>query len=165
MKKIDPDRHIVHVEDKSLRFDYLVLALGSQTHFYDIPGLQEYTFSIQTLTDAQRIHDHIACLCAQASSEPSEKQRRDLIRFVMGGGGLSGVEFAGELADRVRQCTSSYHVNPDEAEIIIIEAGDRIVPYLNGAVASSIQKTFAEKDVKIIAATRIVNQTSDAVEL
>ncbi|MGE5445983.1 MAG: NAD(P)/FAD-dependent oxidoreductase [Ignavibacteriales bacterium] len=88
-----------------------------------------------------------------------------MLRFVVGGGGLTGVEFAAELADYVSECTRNYDVNPNEVEIVIVEAGNRIVPYLEESFVAPIQRKLIEKGVKIITETRIVNQTSDAVAL
>ncbi|MCF6155366.1 MAG: NAD(P)/FAD-dependent oxidoreductase [Candidatus Brocadia sp.] len=163
--RIDSTEHIIHMGNRSLPFDYLVIALGSQVNFYNIPGLQENSFPLQTLRDAQQIYDYINQLCARAASEPVEERRRDMLRFVIGGGGLSGVEFAAELADHVAQCTRDYHVNPREVEIIIVESGTRIVPKMEESFAARIHKKLLERGIKIIAGTKIVSRTPDTVVL
>ncbi len=163
--KIDPKEYIVHIEGGSLPFHYLVIALGSQVNFYNIHGLQEHSFPLQTLRDSQHICDYISQLCTRAALEPTEEQRRDMLRFVIGGGGLSGVEFAAELADHATQCTRNSHVNSREVEIIVVESGSRIVPKMDESFATRIHKKLFEKSVKIITKTKIVNRTPDTATL
>lgn len=163
--RINSTEHIIHMESRSLPFNYLVIALGSQVNFYNIPGLQENSFPLQTLRDAQLICDYISQLCTRAASEPIEEQRRDMLRFVIGGGGLSGVEFADELADHAAQCTRNSHVNSHEVEIIIVESGSRIVPQMEESFTARMHKKLFEKGVKIITGTKIVNRTTDTATL
>lgn len=163
--RIDPDQRVVSIPGGILPFDFLIVALGSQTNFYGIPGLQEHSFTLETLADAQEIHDHIAKLCARASSEPDEAQRRNLLRFVIGGGGLSGVEFAAEFAENSVHCTRNYHLSLDEVEIILVEAGNRIMPSMEESISASVLKKLSEKRVKVLTETRIVSRTSCTVTL
>lgn len=163
--RIDTKEHIVHIEDGSLPFHYLVIALGSQVNFYNIPGLQEHSLPLQTLRDAQLIYDYITQLCACAALEPTEEKRRDMLRFVIGGGGLSGVEFAAELVDYTNQCTHNHHINSREVEVIIVEAGNRIVPQMEESFATRIHRKLSERGVKIVTGTKIVNRTTDTAIL
>lgn len=163
--RIDPHKRTVCMGNRCIPFHYLVIALGSQVNFHGIPGLQENSFPLQMLKDAQLIYDYITQLCSRAASEPIEERRRDMLRFVIGGGGLSGVEFAAELADHAAQCTCNSHVNSHEVEIVIVESGSRIVPHMKESFTARIQKKLFEKGVKIITGTKIVNRTTDTVTL
>lgn len=163
--RIDPIEHIVHRESGYLPFNYLIIALGSQVNFYNIPGLQQNSFPLQTLRDAQLICDYISQLCMRAASEPVEERRRDMLRFVIGGGGLSGVEFAAELADHAAQCARNSQVNPHEVEIIIVESGSRIVPRMDESFATRIHKKLLEKGVRIISKSKITGRTPDTATL
>ncbi|NUO08126.1 MAG: NAD(P)/FAD-dependent oxidoreductase [Candidatus Brocadia sp.] len=163
--RIDPIQHVVSMEDGTLPFDYIAIALGSEVNFYNIPGLQENCFPLQTLEDAQQIYKYISKLCTHAASEPVEERRRDMLRFVIGGGGLSGVEFAAELADHAAKCIRSSHVNPQEVEIIIVESGSRIVRRMDESFATHIHKNLLEKGVKIIPKSKIIGRTPDTATL
>lgn len=163
--RIDSLEHIVHMESKSLPFNYLIIALGSQVNFYNIPGLQENSFPLQTLRDAHLIFDYINQLCKHAASEPVEGRRRDMLRFVIGGGGLSGVEFAAELADHATRCVRNTHVNPQDVEIIIVESGSHIVPRMDESFATRIHKKLLEKGIKIIPKAKIIGRTPDTATL
>lgn len=146
--RIDAAKQSIFMGSESLPFYYLVIALGSQVNFYNIPGLRENSFPLQTAEDALLIYDHITRLCARAASAPIEKQRREMLRFIIGGGGLSGIEFASELADHAAQCICNYHVNPQEVEIIIIEAGSHILSKMDESFAARIQKKNPRKEYK-----------------
>lgn len=162
---IDPDRRVVHLQSGLLPFNFLVLALGSRTNFYGIPGLQEHAFTLETLTDAQRIHDHVARYCALAESEVNEQRRRSFLRFVIGGGGLTGVEVAGEFADLVAKCTRNYQMTRDEVEIFLVQADRRLVPNLEESLSEKVAKELSEKGVKILTDTKIIALTEDDVTL
>ena len=102
------NREIYFKSLKSLEFDYLVLALGSETNFYNIPGLAAHALTFKTFADAIRIRDAIWTLA---------HERVPLIRIVIGGGGSAGVELAGELKawcgeleKEVKQCRLSVAV-------------------------------------------------------
>lgn len=165
VSRIDPREQIVHGENGPLPFHYLIIAIGSQVNFYNIPGLQKNSFPLQTMKDAQMIYDYIGQLCMHAASEPVEERRRDMLRFVIGGGGLSGVEFAAELADHAAQCVRSSRVNPLEVEIIIVESGSHVVPRMDESMATRIHKKLLDKGVKIISKSKIMERTPDTATL
>lgn len=161
--KVDPVNCTVHMGKTVLSFSYLVLAIGGQANFYGITGLKEFAFPLQSFQDAQRIYDHITQLCNMASAEKNEEQRKDLLRFVIGGGGLSGVEFASELADYIVKNTHDCHIPLDEIEIVIVESEKRLVPYMKESFAETIKRKLSEKNVKVITGTKIINQTPENV--
>ena len=130
VKNIDVQNKIIQLDDKQISFQFLVIAIGSKVNYYKIPGMEENSFPLQTLHDADNIYEHISKICARAASENDEMLRKDNLRFVIGGGGLSGVEFAGELADHTSKCVANFNIDNKDVEIIIIEAADRLVPFM-----------------------------------
>jgi NADH dehydrogenase len=163
--RIDPNEKIVHMKAGELSFDYLVIALGCQANYYGIPGLQEHSFPLQTLDDARSIYDHILSLCERAANESDREKRRDMLRFVVGGGGLSGVEFAAEFSEHVCVCAEKCRVDMGEVEIIVVEVGRHVVAHLGDVFASHIQKKLTAKGIKVLTETRIAGRTQDTVTL
>ena len=155
----------IEVDDKTLLFEYLVLALGSQANFYNIPGLEQYAIPLQSAADAERIYRHISLICAKASSEENAVMRREMLRIVVGGGGLSGIELAGELVDHVRQCTQNYRIPAEEAEIILVEANDHILPSSDTSIRERIQQKLNEKGVKVRTNTAVTRLSPESVTL
>lgn len=76
----------VRIADRSLPFEYLVIALGSQANFYNIPGLASHSFPLQSAADASAIYHHLSVLCAAASTVVNSSRRKEMLRFVVGGG-------------------------------------------------------------------------------
>lgn len=166
---IDVENRIVHVsdniEEKKLPFDFLVIAIGSKINFYNIAGMKENSFPLQTILDADLIYEHISKICASTASEVNEDRRKQNLRFVIGGGGLSGVEFAGELADHAAKCITNYGLNKNEIEIIIIEAAESLVPFMDKEFSERVEKKLIGKGIKILKGSKIIKRTNDQVIL
>lgn len=155
----------INEEETLLRFDYLVIAIGSKVNYYNIPGMEENSFSLQTLPDADLIYEHISRICALSASETKQSKREENLRFVIGGGGLSGVEFAGELADHTSKCVANFKVSGNDVEIIIIEAAGRLVPFMDKDFSIQIEKKLADKRIRIIKDVKIIKRSADEIFL
>lgn len=163
---IDLARRLVVMGEETLPFDYLVFALGSHANFYNIPELAEHSFPLQTVVDAERIYGHIRELCAAAGLEANRELRQGTLRFVIGGGGLSGVEFAAEMADHAALCVKGQKgVDPTEVEVLIIEGGDTILPTMDEALRKRSEERLLAKGVKIMTHALITSLTPEAVTL
>lgn len=165
VKNIDSANKIIQVDDKFLSYEYLIIAIGSKVNYYNIPGMAEHTFSLQTLYDADKIYEHISKVCATSISEKNENVRRDKLRFVIGGGGLSGVEFAGELADHTAKCITNFNVDKSNVEVIIIEAADRLVPFMDNDFSERIKKRLIDKGITVLLSSKIMKRTQNEVFL
>jgi len=155
----------ITVDDRVITYHTIVLALGSQSNFYAIPGLHEHAFTLQSLSDAERIYRHLATMCARSASESNRERRCQFLRFVVGGGGLSGVEFAAELADHVAKCTHNYRISDDEVEILLVEAQNNILPSLDEPLRARALEKLAQKKVKVLTDTRILACSQGGVTL
>jgi NADH:ubiquinone reductase (H+-translocating) len=165
VKSIDVQNQTIQINNKLLNFEFLIMAIGSKVNYYDIPGMEAHSFALQTLQDADKIYEHISNICAGAASENNEMLRKENLRFVIGGGGLSGVEFAGELADHTSKCVVNFHIDNKDVEIIIIEAANRLVPFMEEAFSERIEKRLIEKGVKILTGSKIEKRTVDEIFL
>jgi len=155
----------VRVGDALIPFEYLVLALGSQANFYNIPGLEENALPLQSAADAQQIYEHMSILCAQASAERDAGKRKEMLRFVVGGGGLSGIELAGELVDHIADSARNYGISSDEPEVVVVEAADDILPSSDKVLRQNTRERLVHKGVKILTRTRVVGVSRDEVLL
>lgn len=165
VNNIDVNNKLIEMESKIINYEFLVISIGSKVNYYNIPGLKEHSLTLQTLTDADKIYAHISKVCAEAASENDSKIRKNNLRFVIGGGGLSGVEFAGELADYTSSCVKNYNINNDEQEIIIIEATERLVPLMNPEFSDRIKEKLVKKGVKVLTKAKITELKEDKVIL
>ncbi len=125
---IDPARKIVQTRDQNLSYDYLIISAGSKPRFFDVVGASEYSFPLRTLDDAVRLRNHILCRFEAAEIEPDPDIRKQMLTFTIVGGGPTGVEFAGALAELVRMPMRRDY--PDlvmkDVRIELLEASERL---------------------------------------
>ncbi len=162
IREINTAKSKIILSDSEIGYEYLVIALGSITNYYNIPGLQEYSLSLQSLEDANAIYEHINGVCEEALLSTREDIRQDMLRFVIGGGGLTGVELAGELADLLNK---KAEIASAGFQILLIEGGSRLVPNLDERMSEEVSQRLQGKGVKIITNCRIVKRTIDAIAL
>ncbi len=133
-------------------FDYLVIALGGETEFYGIPGVQDYAFNFKTIDDAIGVYRKI--LEVYKNYSVGEKNRNIQIAII--GGGFTGVELAAELACCVSKIVGDYKLPRTCTTIHLFEAGPTILPAVNGKTRKTIEKRLRDEIVQI--------QTNSVVE-
>ena len=97
VRRIDPDAREVETDDGKIPFDYLVLAAGSTSHSFGIPGAPECSFPLKTLGESVALRNRILRSSERAAREPDPGRRRAALTFVIFVGGATGVEFSGAL--------------------------------------------------------------------
>ncbi|WP_424004036.1 NAD(P)/FAD-dependent oxidoreductase [Haloarcula salina] len=133
---IDTEAREVELADsESVDYDYLLVALGSQTAFFGIEGLEEYALTLKGLDDALEIHDAIQSAAREASTN-------DPAQVVIGGAGLSGIQTAGEVAE-----FRDEHNAP--IDIHLVEGLDQVLPNSDPELQGALRKRLEERDVNI----------------
>jgi NADH dehydrogenase len=153
------------IGDQQISYEFLVVALGSQANFHKITGLEQFALTLQSASDAEKIYQHISVLCAKASSEQDLNLRKQMLRFVVGGGGLSGIELAGELVDHISQSVRDYRLSASEPEVIVVEAADDILPASGKELREQVREKIVDKGVRLLPRTRVVEVSSAGVTL
>jgi NADH dehydrogenase len=117
---IDPKKKTVRLKkNKNLSYDYLVVALGSVTNFFNVPGIEEHAFPLKTVQDALAVNCHLD----QLFHELWKKGKREAIRITIGGGGPTGVEMAGELYSSLRKLCDKYNYPRQKIHVQLIQSG------------------------------------------
>ncbi len=134
-----------------ISFDHLVMALGNVTDFRGLPGLPEHALPFKNLGDALRLRSHVIRALAEAAIEGHDPDlRRQLLTFVVAGGGFSGVEAVAELNDFVRSVAPSYRgLDPGEIRVILLHATERILPEMAESLALFAQKILKNRGVEL----------------
>ncbi|WP_028547373.1 NAD(P)/FAD-dependent oxidoreductase [Paenibacillus sp. UNC451MF] len=160
--QIRPHEKKVILEEGTLSYDYLVIGLGGEPETFGIPGLKEYALSIRSINSVRFIREHIEYQFAKFKREPS---RTDYLTFVVGGAGFTGIEFVGELADRLPQLCKEYDVDPSLVKIYNIEAAPTALPGFDPELVEYAMKVLENKGVTFKIATAIKECTPEGVLL
>lgn len=124
--EIKPNEKKVLLENGELSYDYLVIGLGFEAATFGISGLKEHAFTIGSINSARMIRQHIEYNFAKYNNESEPKQER--LNIVVGGAGFTGIEFVGELANRIPELCKEYDVPRDKVRIINVEAAPSVLP-------------------------------------
>jgi len=110
-------------------FEVLVIAVGSETNYYGVPGAAEHTRPFKTIVDAMTLRARVVELFEMAEQAESREQRRRLLSFVVVGGGVTGVEVAAELMEMARETLLPKYpsLHRSDLTVTVLEAGDRVV--------------------------------------
>lgn len=152
--------------DHELRYDYLVLALGSVTNFYNLPGLAENALTMKSLTDAILLRSRLITNLENADFECSGEDRSRLLTVVVVGGGFAGVETIASVNDFVREAIPYYpRLTAGELRIILIEAAGAILPELGPKLGGYAQEKLAQRGVEFRMNTAVRSVSDGEVRL
>ncbi len=149
----------------SYEYDYLVLGTGGEPEFFGIPGVQEHSHTLWSLEDAIRIKERVENRFREAAREADPAKRSRMLTFAIAGAGFTGVELAGELAERRETLCRDYHIDPREVRILIIEAMDRILPSYPDKPTQKARRYMDKIGIECMLNSPIVGAESGVVNL
>ena len=146
--------------DESLSYDQLVLASGSVPNFFGLPGVAEHALTIKSLADATALHAQVIDKLEHADLQSDPDARRQMLTFVIAGGGFAGVETLAELNDFVRGAKEFYpNVSPDDVRVVLIHSGNRILPEVSESLSAYALKKLRSRGVEVLLETRVLGCT------
>jgi NADH:ubiquinone reductase (H+-translocating) len=147
-------------------YDYLVIALGCETNFYDLPGAAEHALTMKTLGDAIHLRNRAIAAMEEADSECAVAMRGQLMTFVVVGGGFAGVETIGAVNDFVRESLKFYpHVSDSQVRMVLIHSGEVILPELGDDLGRYAQRKLTKQGVEIRTQSRVAFVSGEGVTL
>ena len=148
VKKIDLENKIVELNESKIDYDYLIIALGSKTAFYNIPGAEENSFTLKSLDDAIRLRNHFIHMFELAAKSQDE----GILTFILVGGGATGVELAAEMSDYFYKTFSKIYPKEviDKVKIILIEKGNELIPQFSYKLRKIAFEVLKKKKIEII---------------
>ncbi len=150
----------------TLAFDQLVLAVGNRARTDFLPGLAEHALPIKTVGDALEIRNVVLRRLAQIELESDVAVRAELGHFVIVGGGFSGVEVAGELADFLRSVRTYYpRVRLEELTVSVVQNQDRLLPELPPSLGEAARRSLERRGVKCLLKTGAAEATAHGLAL
>jgi NADH dehydrogenase len=148
-------------------YDHLVLALGSVTDFRGMRGLPEHARPFKTLADALALRAHLVHTLEEAAIESDQPELvKQLLTFVVAGGGFSGVEIVAELNDFVRAVGSRFRgLDASQIRVILLHGQDRILPEIEPSLGEFAQRLLTERGVDVRLNARLEAATAEAAIL
>jgi NADH dehydrogenase len=158
-------RHGTEAHEHQLPFDHLVIALGSITNFYGLPGLERHALTMKTLGDAIHLRNEVIAAMEEADSECSTGGTRPLT-FVVVGGGFAGVETVAGVNDFVREGLRYYRrIDSRRVRTVLIHAGSVILPELGEKLGRYAQQELGRSGVEIMTNAKVAECGGDVVRL
>ncbi|MDQ1913378.1 NAD(P)/FAD-dependent oxidoreductase [Paenibacillus sp. GD4] len=162
VESFTPDQNKVLLQDgRTLEYDMLVVALGSETAFFGIPGLEENSFTLKSVRDANRIRAHIE---AKLQAYAQTHNQSDAT-FVIGGGGLTGVEMVGELADELPAMCRKLGIDYSEISLYCVEAGPSILAGFPADLVDRARTSLEKRGVTFLTGVPITEVKGSTVYL
>jgi NADH dehydrogenase len=167
-KRIDLKSRKVFVDcgnfDRMLEYDYLILALGSTTEFFNIPGAEKNTFTLKSLEDAHRLRNHVIDMFESAQSA-SREERKDMLRFVVVGGGPTGIETAAELSDLIKKGMRHIYSGTKDAEIVVVHSSKRLLSGFSDRMDRFALERLKKLGIKVLLESRAERVTREGVKI
>lgn len=130
IEKIDIGKKELVLGKSKTSFDYLILALGSESAFYGIPGLENFSLPLKTIFDAVKIKDEIHKLTDQKAL------KEQIVKIIIGGGGFAGTELAAEILGYVKRLSKQHKIPRKLFEVFIIQGSDKLLKELDEHVSN-----------------------------
>ncbi|MFD2117494.1 FAD-dependent oxidoreductase [Paenibacillus yanchengensis] len=150
---------------QSYAYDYLVIGTGSKPTYFGIKGAEEHAFSLWSYEDAITLKDHILTMFREAVKQHDPEVRKEMLTFVVVGGGFTGVEMIGELAEYAEQLTKEFYVNPDEVTLHVADMVDTILPILPKKLIAKSERRLRKLGVNIITGKKITEVSEHGVQV
>ncbi len=149
--RIDPKKNEVHLGERVLGYDYLVLAPGSRYNYFGHESWERIAPELKTLENALEIRQRILLAFEKAEMEEDPQQRQALLNFVIVGGGPTGVELAGAIAELAHHALAGdfRHLDVNSVRILLLEAGPTILPSFPPKLAEKARKELRKLGVEV----------------
>ena len=163
---VDLEERVVAIDgEPALPYDYLILAAGSSTSDFGIPGVQEHAFPLKTLPDAVRLRNHILSTFEAADAAGPSRAADGALTIVMVGGGPTGVEMAGALSELISHNLASdfRHLDLGRARVMVVEMTDHLLPGFGPKSQQAALSTLQDKGVEVRFNTKLAKVTTEGV--
>jgi len=150
----------------NFEFDHVLLALGSETNFFNMDGVRDWSLTMKSLSDAALLRNRMVALLEEASLQRDEAACRQLLTFVTAGGGFSGIETTGAVNDFVRETMRYYPLLREElVRVVVVHPGDFVLPELGEKLGRYAEHKLRERKVEVLKGPRVANYDGQVVTL
>jgi NADH:ubiquinone reductase (H+-translocating) len=172
IEAIDPDartiRCLAGVRDVEieLQYDHLLLALGSETNFFNMHDVHDWAVTMKNLMDAALLRNQMVRVLEEASLRTDEASRRELLTFVVAGGGFAGVETVGAINDFVRETAKFYpSLGEEKIRVVVVHPGQFLLPELGEGLGTYAERKLRARNVEVIKGAHVSGYDGSLVRL
>ena len=160
-------RQVVLTDGAVLDYDYLIVGTGARHAYFDHPEWEQHAPGLKTLEDALEIRKRILIAFERAEREPDQAAQQELLTFVLVGGGPTGVELAGTLAEIARHTLQHEFrsIDPSQARIVLVEAGPTILPSFPEKLREAARAALRRLQVEVRENARVTGVDAHGVFL
>ncbi|HEX5807579.1 MAG TPA: NAD(P)/FAD-dependent oxidoreductase [Anaerolineales bacterium] len=164
---IDFEQRYVKLNGSVIAYDYLVVALGAETNFFGMETVRQNGFQLKDIASAIETRNHLLKMFEGASREADPEKRAAMLTFVVVGGGPTGVETAGALAELISQVMVKDYPDLDlnEARVLLLEANDHLITAYPHELRHATYDLLHRKHVEILLKARLADYNGEAVTL
>ena len=165
VSSIDFKARYVRMNGSVIAYDYLVLAIGGQTNFFGLSNVEENAFQLKGIESAISTRNHLLAMFERASSEADPDKRKAYLTFVVVGGGPTGIETAGALAELIAHVLTKDYPDMDlsEVRVLLIEATDSVMATYPEELRKATMKLLQDKGVEILLNTRLTDYNGQTI--
>jgi NADH dehydrogenase len=162
---VDLENRRVDVQDRSFPYDTLVIATGARHGYFGRPEWEKHAPGLKSITDATHIRRKVLMAFELAEMEPEAERRRALLNFILVGGGPTGVEMAGSIAELAHSALACdfRHINPRSARVILLEAGPTILSTFPSDLQQKARRSLEGLGVEVRTGARVENVDESGV--
>jgi NADH dehydrogenase len=167
VKAVDLAARFVETDAGPISYDYLVIATGATHSYFGHDDWAEFAPGLKRIEDATRIRRSILLAFERAELAGNDAERQRLLTFVIVGGGATGVEMAGAIADIARQTLANdfRRIDPRNSRIILLEAGPRVMPTLPEDLSRYAERALTRMGVDVRTSTRVIGCDARGVDV
>jgi len=164
---IDFDSRYVKMDGSVIAYDYLVLAVGGQTNFFGMNSIEQNGFQLKGVESAIAVRNHLLKTFEQANREADVDKRKAMLTFVVVGGGPTGVETAGALAELIIHVIAKDYPLMDlkDVRVLLLEAGGTVMPAYPDELRKATSDLLQGKNVEIMLNTKLVDYNGMQITL
>lgn len=149
-----------------LRFDQIVLALGSTTQYFGLPGVEENALTMKSLSDAVKLRNRLIAILEAADTESSIEERRRLLSVVVAGAGFAGVETLASINDFLRKSLRFYpNLMRTDLSLTLVHPGDTVLTELGADLGKYAQRKLEQRGIEVLGHSRVGSYDGDVVVL
>lgn len=167
VKLINTSANLVHTSIGDISYDYLVLANGAETNFFGMHSLQQNAFSMKSVSEALLLRNTLLQNYEQALTSMNDEEKAALLNIVIVGGGPTGVELAGAIAEMKKKILPKDYpeLNFGQMRVHLVEATPRLLNGMNEASAKKVEEYLSSLGVEVLPGTSVKNYNGHAVLL